>query len=325
MSDNAKVVLIGAGRMADEYAKVLKEMDVCFDIVANRKENADKMRLNYNVDVYEGGIDRFIESNQICKYDHIINAVNAENLGHTTASVLSAGGRKILIEKPGFYSAKEAELIKNNKKNSEVFVAYNRRFYESTNCGLKIVKEDGGVKSLSFEFTEWRHIFDSMKNRDKDLKFLFYNNSMHVVDMAFFLADSFPKELSSFVGGKNVIDWHKVGSIFSGAGVLENGALFSYASNWNSPGRWRIEINTDKHRLIYSPLERLQLMDIGSVKVYDFDADYSLDDKFKPGLYKEVECFLGDNKDGKLCTLEEQLRYASICNQISGEMDGEIF
>ena len=318
MSDNVKrVLLVGAGNMAEEYVKILKDLDVYLEVIGNGKKNAEKIRNEYGVSVSEGGLENYMESNDITSFDYAINAVNTRNLGRVSVELLRAGVKNCLIEKPGFISKEESEEVLSYSADKNVYIAYNRRFYESVNRGREIIKEDGGVKSFSFEFTEWRHVFDSLPRKEY-LEYLFLANSSHVVDLAFFLAGGLPETVTSIVSGAGTIDWHRNGCIFSGAGKTDNGAVFSYSANWDAPGRWGIEINTRYHRLIYRPLEKLQLMDVGSVRIYESDIDYSLDEKYKPGLFREVESFLNGESD-KLCNVKEQADKLSFYEKISGE------
>ena len=57
------------------------------------------------------------------------------------------------------------------------------------------------------------------------LKEWFIQNSSHVVDLAFNLGGN-PVEMKSFVSGGQ--SWHPKGTIFSGAGITDKNALFSY-------------------------------------------------------------------------------------------------
>ncbi len=319
MSNNIKkVLLIGAGYMAKEYAKVLRGMDIPFSVIANHKPNADLMRNDFEVNVYEGGLEAFLSSHGDCDYDYAINATNVESLGNITKLLLNAGIKNILVEKPGFTSRTEAENIQTMAKDKNVYIAYNRRFYESVKKGQEIIKADGGPVTLTFEFTEWKEVFDEQDNKSI-LPILFLANSTHVVDLAFFLAGGMPKVITNYISGENEIDWHKMSATYAGAGVTDNGVLFSYHANWNAVGRWGVEITTRKHRLIYRPLEKLQLVDRRSVKVYDAEIDYGIDEKYKPGLFAEVECFLQDNKTKRLCTLTDQIKKLELYEKISGE------
>jgi len=75
---------------------------------------------------------------------------------------------------------------------------------------------------------------------------------------------------------------------------------------------------TSKHRLIFRPMEKLQIQKIGSVALEAVDVDDVLDQQFKPGLYKQVEAFLaGDNTI--LPSIEEQVDMLDIYLKIRGQ------
>ena len=84
-----------------------------------------------------------------------------------------------------------------------------------------------------------------------------------MVDLAFNLG-GIPKELSSFTAGS--LDWHPSAAVFSGAGISENGAPFNYRANWESAGRWGVEVLTKEHKLILRPMEKLQIQTCAQLK-----------------------------------------------------------
>ena len=139
-------------------------------------------------------------------------------------------------------------------------------------------------------------------------------NSSHVVDLAFFLGGK-PARISSYKSG--ALKWHPKGSVFSGAGVSSSGALFSYSANWAAPGRWGVEIMTSKHRLIFRPLEKLQIQNIGSVSIEEVPIDYKLEKEFKPGLYSQVRAFISNKKN--IMTIDEQVKSLEYYNKILGK------
>ena len=140
-----------------------------------------------------------------------------------------------------------------------------------------------------------------------------------MVDLAFHIGGA-PREINTHVSG--VLDWHKSGSIFSGSGISNKNALFSYQANWNSPGRWGIEFLTKSYRLILRPMEKLQIQNLNSIEVeYDSTVNYSLDEKYKPGLFEQVDCFINLNTHSqsfRLCTIKEQIsNYKSFYKQMA--------
>jgi predicted dehydrogenase len=249
--------------MGIEYAKVMTTLDVPFTTIGRGSVNASKFKEETNNDVILGGLDQFLSTNPTLPTSTIV-AVGIEALAETTIKLLEYGVTDILVEKPGIgYPAEINEVVEMaSKKGAKVLLAYNRRFYSSVQKAKEIILEDGGVTSFTFEFTEWSHVIGSLEKTRVEHNTWFLGNSTHVIDTAFYLCGK-PKQLAAF--HKGGIDWHPAASVFSGAGISENGALFSYHANWEAPGRWVLEILTNKHRLVFKPMESLQIQKIGSI------------------------------------------------------------
>ncbi|GAB4284908.1 MAG: hypothetical protein Kow0068_10130 [Marinilabiliales bacterium] len=308
------VWLIGAGNMAKEYVKVLKDIYCDFIVIGRSEENAIKFKEETGVPVIAGGLNKFIQS-QPDKCTHAIVALGVEALADTTLQILNYGIKNILVEKPGaLYKNDLTSLQKIAKeKNANVFIAYNRRFYASVIKAMEIIENDGGVTSFNFEFTEWSHVIEPLKKADGVKERWFLANSTHVVDLAFFLGGS-PVRIETFTAGK--LKWHPSASIFSGAGISDKNALFSYQANWESAGRWSVEILTPKNRLIFRPMEKLQIQKRGEITTSFVNIDYSLDEKYKPGLFLQTRNFLNGNSES-LCSLDEQVSVFDIYEQIA--------
>ena len=298
-----EIWLVGTGNIAIEYAKVLDDMGVRYIAIGRGKSNVDKFIAATHHKAIEGGVENFLKLNPEIP-SHVIVTVNVESLSSTASILLKYGIKNILLEKPGVCDPSEIyELVQLTKqKKANVLLAYNRRFFASTLKALEIIKEDGGVTSFVFEFSEWAHKISPIFDGGKRFQYWFLANSSHVVDLAFYLGGK-PVELCSFTSG--TLDWHPQGAVFSGAGKSNKRALFSYHANWKSPGRWFVEICTNKHRLNFKPMETLQIQEIGSVAVNPIVIDDELDKKFKPGLYLQVKSFLG-NDLSRFCTIDEQ-------------------
>ncbi|WP_157351582.1 Gfo/Idh/MocA family oxidoreductase [Aliarcobacter butzleri] len=312
---NNKIWLIGAGGMAQDYIKVLQGLNKDFVVIGRGDETAKKCQESTGCSVEVGGLDKYIaNSNNICS--HAIVAVGVEKLFETTKLLLEYGVKSILVEKPGgLYTWQFKELNSLIKeKNTNVIIAYNRRFYASVLKAQDIIKQDGGVTSFNFEFTEWAHVIEPLVKAEGVKGKWFLGNSTHVVDLAFFLGGK-PKEMSSFTSGS--LSWHPGASIFSGSGISDKNALFNYQANWESAGRWSVEILTKENRLIFRPMEKLQIQKRGKIpQLFDESVDYSLDEKYKPGLYIQTEKFL-DNDFENMCSFEEQFKMIEIYNKIA--------
>ena len=161
------------------------------------------------------------------------------------------------------------------------------------------------MKSFNFEFTEWSHSIQNLPKDKVELENWFYGNSSHLIDLAFYLG-GYPLEMNCFKKGS--LPWHPAGCVYSGSGLTTSGSLFSYIANWSSPGRWGLDLCTNNFRLILRPIEKLQIMKLGSVQIEDkVNMDYELDILYKPGLFLQTKSFL--NKDYS--------RFPSINDQVN--------
>lgn len=306
------VLLVGVGYMGIEFAKVFKAMKVNFIAVGRGEKSAAEFEKEIGIKAVTGGLEKYLKENNTVPKTAIV-AISEEQLGSATIKLLNFGIKNILVEKPGgldFVDVKKvASLAK--KKKAKVYVGYNRRFYASVEKALEIIKKDGGVLSVFYDFTEAVHKIVPLVRAPGVKENWFLQNSTHVIDMAFFLG-GLPKTITAYKKGS--LSWHPDGAIFAGAGVNQNGALFTYNANWQSAGRWCVEVMTKKHKLFFKPLEKLQIQEAGSFEVKDVELNDKLDLDFKAGVYKEVESFFGDKKF--LCTIDEQVENLKYYSKI---------
>lgn len=316
MSDNVKVLVVGAGLMAKEYCKVLQALRREPVVVGRSESRAVQFEEEMGISVLPGGIEKNItEMDEIPEY--AIVAVDVRQLAAVTQTLLSNGIKNILLEKPGALTRSELEANRDMAagQHANVYIAYNRRYYASTQKALEIIEEDGGVSSFHFEFTEWSHVIEKAAHPQEVKEKWILCNSTHVLDLAFFLG-GFPEELAAYAAGS--LKWHSSGSVYVGGGITEKGALFSYHANWAAPGRWAVEVLTNKHRLYLKPMETLQVQELAAVAVNPIEIDDRLDKEFKPGLYRQVESFLENIDDGKKITIAEQAEHLQFYEKIAG-------
>jgi predicted dehydrogenase len=303
---NNNIWLIGAGQMAVDYYRVLNDLDLSINVIGRGKLSANIFSETTGLKPFIGGLDKFL-SDKPKKPSHAIVAVGAEKLTGITKQLLEYDVKNLLIEKPAGLNKREIKEVVNiaKAKKANVYVGYNRRFYASVMKAKEIIKYDGGVTSFNFEFTEWTHVIEQLQKTDYIKEHWFLGNSTHVVDLAFYLGGK-PKEISPYSAGG--LSWHPSASIFSGAGVSETGALFSYKANWESAGRWGVEVLTKRCRLIFQPLEKLKIQKRGSIEIKDVeDINYSLDQKYKPGLFNQTKTFLSEKPESGCIDISSHL------------------
>ena len=306
--------LVGTGSMALDYANVLKALNVHFEVIGRGENSATAFTSAIKMNVSTGGIG--IALNTRPAPEIAIVAVGVEQLASVTTQLIESGTKSILLEKPGGLNLEQISKLNDlsSVNKTEVWIAYNRRFYASVLKAEEMIAFDGGVISVQFEFTEWSHLIRELPMDAEVKEHLFLANSTHVVDLVFHLS-GIPQNWKCWQLGK--IEWHPTAARFCGAGITNSGVLFSYLADWEAPGRWGIEILTSAQRLIFRPMEELKVIPLGSVKMESVELDDTLDKKFKPGLFLQTDAFLKGETD-RLCSLKQQMEHAIFYNEMAG-------
>lgn len=301
--------VIGNGRMSQEYQRVLIGLQIKFLVICRSKDKMHNELGNY----YFDGVDCALLEFQAPS--HAIVAVDIENLYGITCKLLDAGVKNILIEKPGSLYFHDLISLKEKSKaiHASIFIGYNRRHYASVQKCLEIIQEDDGVKSVKFDFTEVSSEITELELSNSVKNLWIIANSSHVLDLVFFMC-GLPTTLYSSISGH--IDWHPTGSKFGGVGFINSDILFSYFADWESPGRWGIELNTKKHKFILQPLEELKIMDLQSFEIKGVKLNDYYDKVYKPGIYAQTLNFMS-NSSTNMCTLDEQINRYKIFSKIA--------
>lgn len=311
---SAPLWLVGAGDMAIAYARVLAALKAPFQVVGRGEASGKAFHQALSVPVATGGVESALGKG---RPESAIVAVGLDQLAGVAKSLLRAGVPRILVEKPAGLGRAEIESVAAlaREKGVQVFVGYNRRFYASVLAAEAMIEADGGLLSMSFDFTEWSHLVGPSRQAPGAKENWVLANSSHVIDLAFFLGGS-PTTLRAERAG--ALDWHPAAARFSGSGKTAKGALFSYQADWEAPGRWGLDLRTRERRLVLQPLESLSIQTKGSTALEPAALDAKLDADFKPGLHRQTQAFL-QGKDGRLKTIAEQAQFAaSVIGPILG-------
>ena len=237
------VLIIGGGYMGKEYAHVLEQLGINdVTIVTKSPKQASDFSAKFDYTILDGGFEKQLSS--VGKKDLVIIAIPTELLISATKLAIKTGQTRILLEKPGSLFHKELFSLNEIIDQQKVRIGYNRLLYPNFHKIKQLAKNEGGITSCKFDFTEWIHKIPFGVYQQDEYTLWGISNSLHVISMAFELI-GMPKEIASFQFGK--LDWHTSGSIFVGAGTSEENIPFSYHANWESSGRWMVEIMTKEN------------------------------------------------------------------------------
>ena len=307
--------LIGTGAMALSYQQVLTALRLPFTVIGRSVESCNQFTSKSGVSALPGGIECALDT---CKTapKHAIVAVSVEALYPVCRQFLLAGVKSVLLEKPGALYPHELEDLQKlaEESQSTVVIGYNRRFYQSVQAARDILDQDGGPCSMQLELTEWSHQLSQLKLPKAVLQRWMIANTAHVIDLAFYLAG---KTQILHCEKSGTLDWHPAFARIAGSGVTEQGVLFTYSGDWESAGRWGLELQTKAHRLIFRPLEQLQIQSRGQLRVENVTVKNDIDQKFKAGLYQQTLAF-SKNELQNFATLSEQTALLSVICKMAG-------
>lgn len=305
------VLLVGAGYMAIEYAKVLSHLEIDFSVKGRGNDSASR----FEEVVGKRPSKSWEELEAFENFSHFIVAVDSPSLVGVTQALLERGAKKLLVEKPAALSPRELQsaFANWNLNDVKLYVAYNRRFYHVVSKLMKKIEEDGGITSMHFDFSERIKIIEGLSIPASILDNWLFQNSAHVLDLVLYLTKGVSLE-SSATGGS--LDWHPPGSTFSGLGKTSNGALFTYNSDWRAPGGWEILVRTQRRRFLLRPLETLtEVNSVGEESTWQESEETPIG--LKAGILEMVIEFLSDVPNARLVTIDEQLKNLMFFSRVS--------
>lgn len=318
----ARVILAGSGAMAREYCTAFARFGIKDVTVIGREgPKAEKLAAGFGFKGMGGGFETALE--RVGGADLVVVVLPVAQIKNAAGKAVSLGHKNILIEKPGSLYSSVLRRWDASLKGSGVRlrVAYNRCLYPNLALLGKLAAQEGGIQSCRYTFTEWIHQINFNNEAPDVYRRWGIANSLHVISMAHLLI-GMPKDYRCFRAGG--LAWHPSGSRFSGAGMTEKGVLFSYHSDWESAGRWSIEVMTSANAYHLMPLEKLYRVPRGKVAAEEipFEAPFA---DVKLGVAEEVAVMLNPSLEDrlKLPTLLDSARWNEFAEEVFGYPAGE--
>lgn len=295
-----RLALIGYGRIAPKHLEVFRALGAEFVASCNRSDEGRRRAET------EGGIPRtYARIHEMLERERPEGIVSCASLHtqHAVARELLPYGIPTLLEKPPGLSYDEygelCELAARHK--TPVMVAVNRRHYSVVQ---RAVADAGGWGAIEAVSVDWSESPQHLLNRGftlEQVKRTNFSNSLHGLDLMTYLAGPIDDAQVAARDFGEPARW-----MMSLQGVSRRGALASFQSTWDSPGRWRVAFCSPGRRYVFAPLETCQVQEAGSRELRTIDPSDE-DQQFKPGFYRQAQCFLDtirSNEVPESCGLE---------------------
>ena len=289
---------IGSGPISEFHIPVLRKAGFNISSVSSRKDskNIKEFAEKFNI---KNVIPDWKKLHDIVDdYDAIMIAVDIDVTFEILNNLLEIN-KPILVEKPISIKSKEIEKI-IEKNNDKIFVAYNRRYYNSIEWAKNFIESKSNV-SATFFIPERNQLN-------------FYHNSSHIIDLLnYFFKDLKLKNTTHFTIDKKLSG---LTAIFK----TKRGDIINLISNWNAPSNFKIEVIHEDEKMELNPIEKAYFykgMEIIEPTKEDPIRKYvpklikesENEGEFKPGFYKQASVFYNFVKhnqlDERMCTLKQ--------------------
>ncbi len=249
------VTVIGYGVMGAHYVNALRALGVSqIRVCSLSSQPLEALRRSGKVRVISGGFETFEGRSQ--PDELAIIATPTDRLVKAAGHLAMLGFRRLLIEKPVSLRSRAIEELAQllRQHGVDAACAYNRVAYPSFREVVARAAEEGGIRSCVYTFTEMVKLDWPQRFPPEELARWGIANSLHVIGMAHGLI-GLPRHWNGYRTGG--LPWHPAGGIFTGAGISECDIPFSYHADWQSTGRWSVEVHTAGASYRLCPLEQL--------------------------------------------------------------------
>ena len=281
-----KLALVGYGKFAPKHLEVFRALGADVVAACNRSEAGRKKATE------EGKIAKTYASipEMIAKEqpDGILCTASVDGIFPAAKEIIASGLPALLEKPPGTSLAELEELCGLARKHgTPVMVAFNRRHYSVVK---KAIEDMGGVDKVTGVFIDWtedpQHLLATGHTRHQVERMIF-GNSIHGIDLLTHFAGpiSKPQVVARDLGGES-FRW-----VMALQGVSDRGAIASFCSTWDSPGRWRVEVTSKDRRYLFAPLETCKVTQRGTKEERVLEPD-PIDASFKAGLHAQARQFL---------------------------------
>ena len=310
-----KVAFIGAGYMSREHIRAFQSIAnvQVVGIYSRTMDKALKVSKEFQIDLVTSSIDELYLKTSA---DLVVIAVPELAVSKVCISTFKYPWA-ILVEKPVGYNFEDATLIRDEarKTGSRVYVALNRRHYDSTRAALRLLEGEVGQRIISVRDQEDPAAAKVAGQPKLVVDNWMYANAIHMVDYLTFMARGAVTKVEI------ICPWNMVDPQFVAAKIqYDSGDIAIYEALWNRPGPWSVSVSMPSLRLEMRPLEHLSAQKYGVKKAEEVMLS-RVNNHLKPGLERQaIEAISAINGNPHaLPTLDSALKTMKLVSLIYGK------
>ncbi|MAD94577.1 MAG: hypothetical protein CML33_03675 [Rhodobacteraceae bacterium] len=250
--DRAKIGIIGAGVIAKAHIEALatNRAAIVAGVVSRGYSSAIELATEFDTMAFRS-VSEMLEATTL---DGLVIAVNVEQTAAVVEECLTFN-LKILAEKPIALDLERADRLVRLAKgaSSDIFVAHNRRFYQST---VKLIDELQGINSqrsvVVFDQEDPKEAIDVFGEAPSVAAKSMYANSIHQIDFFNIICRG------EIINVDVIEPWSGSETRSVVAKIsYDSGDSGIYIAAWSRPGPWSVQVFTDERFFQMAPVEEL--------------------------------------------------------------------
>jgi len=310
-----KFAFIGCGKIAHHHADVIKHLGHTIEIVVAQpgSANIDSFAEKYAVGKKIYGIEGFLEYWDKADIDCILVCTPWDVTEGVLKQLLPLGV-PIMSEKPAVLSLAGLKYLKENCETRNLFIAYNRRFYDFVPYLKKLMNSETCVCADILSAEPFEMLVKS--EGDKVCEYMLYFYTSHIIDLMYYLfGDIEVKNTISIAKGRKT-SW--VCELYSGKRkcpiqmkILMDCPQNSYFKIFFEEKV--VEMCPFEKMAVYNDLEKRESQGRATY-VPVVEAELHTESTFKPGFLNQMNYFIENFVSKKNSSLEhiEQLEKVTL-------------
>ncbi len=279
-----RVAFIGAGGMAREHLRAFSDIPQVrvVGIFSRTRTKAECLAEEFHIPFVAASLDELYVGTAA---DLVVVTVNTDQLA-TMVTDCCRFPWSILAEKPIGLDEAESQAVLQlaEAKGQKIFVALNRRFYESTMVMLTDLEAVPDTRFIEVFDQQSPDLLRKLGKKPIEIDRLMFTNGIHVIDYLSMLGRG---NVDSVVP---ILPWRTSSpcTVVVAAVYFSSGDTAVYRCIWNAPGPWAVNVTTAQKRWELRPLEKVAFQTKDSRTLQQVVLS-DLDERFKPGLRRQAE------------------------------------
>ena len=277
-----RVAFVGAGYMTREHARAFAAVEGVrlVGITSRTRGRAEALAAELGIESVSDSVAAMYESQ---KPDLVVVSVPELSMRAVALEAFEHPWT-ILLEKPAGYHLADAEAIAAGaaKAAGRVFVAFNRRFYGSTERVRADLGSRDGARFVVIQ--DQQSVEGALQIGQPKIvaENFMYANSIHMIDLGRFVCRG---RVSAV---RPIVEWNGGSPVVVAMIEFDSGDRALYEGIWDGPGPWAVTVSTPAVRWELRPLERATRQLRGERQLTHFEAE-GPDTSFKAGILRQAE------------------------------------